>query len=342
MKKLKLIGVVLVLFGTSVFGQQDVHFSQFFASPLTLNPANAGIFNGDLRAIMNYRSQWGSISKPYNTMAASVDLPVLKKMKGGMFGIGLNFLKDDAGDSKMSTVKYAFSLAYHLDVSGGQHNHYLSVGFQAGMIQRSMSLGNLTWNDQWDGASFDQSISTVDQLGGTTVNALDVASGVHWFYSPDRDKTFFAGFSMFHINSPDVGFNAESPLIKKYTFHGGSDVNISGGTMGLLPNFVFVKQGPNQYMDVGVELKYYLQESTKFTNYKNQMYITIGPYLRWGDATYIVSRFNWNGVTASVSYDFNLSELSTVSNGNGGFEFMLGYKMDLNSNASRGHSLRFN
>lgn len=341
MKRLKLLVVLFVMVSIKSFGQQDVHFSQFFSSPLTLNPASAGIFNGDLRAIMNYRSQWGSISTPYNTMAASIDFPVLKKMPGGVFGLGINFFKDVAGDSKMNTSNYSLSLAYHLDISGGDNNHFLSMGFQGGSIQRSMSLGNLTWNDQWNGVEFDQEISTIDQLGGTSVSAFDMSAGMHWFYAPDRDRTFFAGFSLFHVNSPNIGFNQEDPLLKKYTFHGGADINFNS-SIGLLPNFVFVKQGPNQYMDIGAEVKIFLQESTKFTNYKNQMYMSIGPYLRWGDAAYIVSRFNWNGVVAAVSYDFNMSDLSSVSKRNGGFEVMLGYKMDLGSNASRGHKVRFN
>ncbi|NCP46666.1 MAG: type IX secretion system membrane protein PorP/SprF, partial [Flavobacteriales bacterium] len=88
MKKIKYSILLIVISTVNLFAQQDVHFSQFFSSPLTLNPANAGIYNGDLRAIMNYRSQWGSISEPFVTMAASVDFPVLKKMKGGMFGLG--------------------------------------------------------------------------------------------------------------------------------------------------------------------------------------------------------------------------------------------------------------
>jgi type IX secretion system PorP/SprF family membrane protein len=342
MKKIKLTIMLAVLFSSNLFGQQDVHFSQFFSSPLTLNPANAGVFNGDLRAIMNYRSQWGAVSKSYSTMAASVDMPVLKKMKGGMFGLGVNFFKDDAGDSRMSTMNYALSLAYHLDISGGQNNHFISVGFQGGMIQRSIAYGNLTWDNQWDGSDFDRAItpSNIDDLGGVGVSALDVSTGLHWYHAPDDNNRFFAGLSMFHVNSPDIGFNAESKLLKKFTLHGGGEVGFSGG-LAMTPNFVFVKQGANQYFDIGAELKYFLQESTRFTNYKNVMYISFGPYLRYGDAAYIVARYNWNGLTASVSYDFNVSDLSSATSGVGGFEVMLGYKMDMGSTASRGHSVRF-
>ena len=348
MKKIKYIVLLIVVSTTNLFAQQDVHFSQFFSSPLTLNPANAGIYNGDLRAIMNYRSQWGSISEPFVTSAASVDFPVLKKMKGGMFGLGVNFFKDDAGDSKMSTMNYGLALAYHLDISGGNNNHFLSVGFQGGMVQRSMSYSSLTWDEQWNGVTFDQDIATVDKVGGTAVSVLDIATGIHWYYSPTDFSRYFAGFSLYHLNSSDVAFNGSSPLIKKYTFHGGAEIgsgtsnaSVTGSPFSVLPNFVFVKQGANQYFDVGLEAKYRLRQSSKFTNYHNAMYVTLGPYLRWGDAAYIVSRLGWNGVELAFSYDFNLSELSIASGGSGGFEVMLGYKMDLSANATRGHSVRF-
>ena len=37
---------------------QDPHFSQFFSSPLTLNPAFTGKFDGAVRFIGDYRNQW--------------------------------------------------------------------------------------------------------------------------------------------------------------------------------------------------------------------------------------------------------------------------------------------
>lgn len=341
MKNLKYIIVIVILSSTNLFGQQDVHFSQFFSSPLTLNPASAGIFDGDLRAITNYRNQWSSISEPYVTMAASLDFPVLRKINNGMFGMGLNFFKDDAGDSKLGTVSAGLSLAYHLDISGGHNNNFLSIGFQGAMIQRSISYSNLTWDEQWNGATFDRDIATIDQLGGTSASAFDMSTGLHWYYAPQNDTRYFTGISLYHITSPDVGYNDQSKLLKKFTWHGGAEVP-SGDDLAILPNAIFVKQGPNRYIDVGAEVKYYLQERSKFTNFKNPMFVTVGPYLRLGDAVYIVSRFDWNGLSLAVSYDFNLSSLTTATSGNGGYELMLGYKMNLNANPTRGHSVRFN
>ncbi len=348
MKKIRYTLILIMIASSNLFGQQDVHFSQFFSSPLTLNPASAGIFDGDLRGIMNYRSQWGTITEPYVTMAASLDFPIIR-MNTGMFGLGINFFKDDAGDSRLSTLNYALSLAYHLDISGGHNNHYLSVGFQGGMLQKSMNYSRLTWNDQWNGVTFDQDIGTVDDLGGNAISEMDMATGIHWYYAPNDFSRYFVGASMFHLNSPEVAFNGSSSLMQKFTLHGGAEIgsgnssaSVSGNPFSVLPNFVWVKQGPNQYTDIGGEIKYRLKQSTKFTNLRNEMYITFGPYLRLGDAAYLVSRFSWSGIILAVSYDFNISELTAVSNGVGGFEVMLGYKMDLGANPSRGHKMKFN
>ncbi len=59
---------------------QDLHFSQFFNSPLTTNPANTGFIpDGDYRLGINYRDQWSSImAVPYKTMSAFGDMQIMK------------------------------------------------------------------------------------------------------------------------------------------------------------------------------------------------------------------------------------------------------------------------
>src|SRR5215467_13981709 len=69
---------------------QDPHFSQFFSSPLTLNPAFTGKFNGQVRAAANYRNQWPTINRAYETGTVSVDFPILAKKipSTDIFGLG--------------------------------------------------------------------------------------------------------------------------------------------------------------------------------------------------------------------------------------------------------------
>ena len=120
----------LLISGVETKAQQDIHFSQFVSSPLNINPALAGIFDGDLRIANNYRNQWSSVSSPYKTISAGID-GVLSRPKGekGILGGGLNFYNDIAGDSEMTTTNVGLTVAYHLPLTDYQ---YLSFGLQGG------------------------------------------------------------------------------------------------------------------------------------------------------------------------------------------------------------------
>ena len=75
MRKTGLLILLTCLIKTSL--AQDPNFSQFFVSPLTLNPALTGKFNGNFRVAGNYRDQWPEISKAFITSTISFDLPIL-------------------------------------------------------------------------------------------------------------------------------------------------------------------------------------------------------------------------------------------------------------------------
>jgi hypothetical protein len=66
------IVLLLLLYSLSAKGQ-DIHFSQFFETPLLRNPSLAGIFKGDIRAQMVYRSQWNNITDAYRTGSFNVE-----------------------------------------------------------------------------------------------------------------------------------------------------------------------------------------------------------------------------------------------------------------------------
>src|SRR3954470_16252838 len=94
---------IFALMLTGVVKAQDPHFSQFFASPLTLNPAFTGKFNGSWRLAANHRDQWPSIPKAYVTTTASFDMAILKGhiAEGDVFGIGLSGVSDASANSAL-------------------------------------------------------------------------------------------------------------------------------------------------------------------------------------------------------------------------------------------------
>jgi len=73
MKRLKHILLLItynIAFVTCI-SAQDLHFSQFFNSPLTTNPANTGFIpDADYRIGASYRDQYSSImTVPYKTIS---------------------------------------------------------------------------------------------------------------------------------------------------------------------------------------------------------------------------------------------------------------------------------
>ncbi|MGH2553361.1 MAG: type IX secretion system membrane protein PorP/SprF, partial [Chitinophagaceae bacterium] len=103
--------VVLV----SVSTAQDPNFSQFFASPMTLNPALTGKFDGVYRVAGNFRNQWPTINNAYVTKTASIDFGILKNRlpEIDQLGIGILGVTDNAGDGVLVTNYAGLSLAYH-------------------------------------------------------------------------------------------------------------------------------------------------------------------------------------------------------------------------------------
>src|SRR4051812_21468571 len=96
---------------------QDIHFSQFLATPLLINPAQTGL-GGNARMILNYKSQWQSVGSPYRTYAFSGDMTINKsRMKPNYFGMGVLFYSDKAGDSQMGITEGALTFSGVVEVA---------------------------------------------------------------------------------------------------------------------------------------------------------------------------------------------------------------------------------
>jgi len=93
---------------------QDIHFSQFYASPLTLNPTLSGFSQGDYRVSGIYRNQWATVTSPFVTFAASYDMRVMKKkLKNDVFGVGVVAIHDRSANGDVSLLSGYLSVAYH-------------------------------------------------------------------------------------------------------------------------------------------------------------------------------------------------------------------------------------
>jgi len=314
---------------------QDPHFSQYNASPLNINPAMTGMFNGNYRITAIYRSQWHSILgsnefdkkgvPQFRTTSASFDLRIPIPSNKDAFGVGLNFLNDAAGAAEFGTNSISLNLAY-LKALDQQGKNFLSLGFQAGVNYRSINYQNLRFGNQFDGTGFNPSLNHQEPfINDDKFLFFDLGAGLFWYYFPKKRTNYWAGFAVSHLNRPDVSFfeDEEAKLYMRYTGSGGLQVPL-GGSLDLLPSFLVMSQGPAFETQVGTYIKL-LFESNKPQG--NAFYI--GPWYRIvrgldktiaSEALILATRFDYSSFSLGFAYDLNFSELTVATNSRGSFE----------------------
>lgn len=325
------IGVVFI--SLSGMAQQDYHFSQFFVAPITYNPATAGAFESDVRGMLNYRSQYGSLSSnPYKTFAFAADAPIKLTKEAydrNFLGIGLSVVNDNAGIVNFNTLNIAGDVSYAIDLGGTENRpHFISVGLQLGLIQRSVDLGAGSWENQWTGTSFNQGLASGEQTTGTINESnIDLGGGVAYYKAFASETRMLIGASVLHANKPNVGIlGSKEALMRKYVGHASLAISSAGSQVTYLPNLFVMFQGPNHIIDIGSEIEFSMWERTEFTDFRNNLSMNIGAYYRYKDAIYFIGRVNYYDFSFGISYDFTASKLSEYNNGQGGVELVLTYR----------------
>ena len=336
-----------LMFSVAFLNAQDIHFSQFTMSPLTVNPALSGTTTW-IRAASSYRTQWKAVTVPYNTLGASFDIKSKKrwmkvknqteryrKPDDNGFGWGVNFFNDKAGDGEMGTLQANASLAYQIMLSG---KSMIALGFQGGVMQRSINWDGLYWGTQYDPASstgYNKNLYPVGDKaiagGDNSIIIPDLsAGGIYTFKKSERYMTgndqfdVTIGAAMFHALQPKYSFlGSDEKLYQRIVVHGMSTIGISNTRLAVVPAFMIQKQGPNQEIMMGSLFRYMLREDSKYTGFVKGASISAGGYYRNKDAFVAAMLFEFSTYGLGVSYDFNLSGLKTASSGRGGFEITL-------------------
>lgn len=334
-----MIGVFLI---TGSIQAQDIHFSQFYMSPLNLNPAMTGVLNCKTRLIANYRNQWSAVigSNAYNTYSASYD----QKMPIGRedyFGIGGTLWGDVAGESRFGTTQGRISMSYSKKMAGYRKKaSYIVIGADGGITQRRISRSDLRWPTQItsDGV-FDPTIDPNEpNFVDTDKIFADLSTGLLWFSVLDDNSNWYAGAAIHHLNRPNVTFlGSDVSLYARYTLHAGGQFE-TAPRITLLPNIVYMIQGPHRELNLGSSVRFAMGPS-RTTNQSWQIggWYRVGTKVEGGlhsDAIIISSRFNYDQFGIGFSYDYNISELRSGGAGNGAFEFSLSY--DICGPESRG------
>ena len=309
----------------SAINAQDPNFSQFFASPLTLNPALTGKFDGSFRVAGNYRNQWPTINNAFVTKTASFDFGILKNKLADVdqLGVGILALTDQAGDGVMVTNSAGLSLAYHkgLDENG---YHQIGAGFQGTYVNKRLDINKVDFEDELTPLGFTGVTNEVFSNQQINVNYVDINAGFLYNGSTNGYNNFYVGASMYHINRPKESFlGADFLLTPRVTLQAGGKIPIgSYHNFNISTNYSFQANAKN--FVAGGAFSYNVN-----SNIENPTNVFLGAWTRissiYNDAVIPYFGLEFKSIHIGYSYDINVSPLKSASNSVGGNEISLIY-----------------
>jgi type IX secretion system PorP/SprF family membrane protein len=284
---IRIINITIALLGVFKFlVAQDPHFSQYFSSPLTLNPAATGKHDGNLRFASNFRNQWRQTGIPFKTHTSSLDFKLAQKSiaPNNTLGTGLLFMSDETGNHGYKSSYAGISFAFHkgLDEEGYRQ---LGVGFQYGYVNRRIDYNKLVFGNQLTTTGYDLSLPSNEFNKNVTSNFSDFNTGVLYTDSPNDDISYYVGVSMYHINRPVESFqDVESRLASRYTFQTGGYITASE-TIRIHWGGLYMSQAGNSQINIGgalslnVNRDWLFNPTSVYIGVWNRLGKTINPYL---------------------------------------------------------------
>jgi len=314
-----LFATLISFFAAFNLQAQDVHFSQFYYSPFTLNPALTGAIDGTFRFSGIYKNQWSSITSPfvYSTPSISGDV---KLFSGGCnnnyLGVGLSLLNDRSGDGALSNLTGMLSIAYHqaLDHKG---NYHLAVGMQGGIVQKGIDFPKL---------NFGPGINPIP-LKYYQISYTDFAAGVALDGVPNKHIRFQIGGSVFHLTTPRETFFATSDnqVDRRYVVHSSLSLH-AGKKLYFFPSAEYQVQNNDNELVYGGNFGFNTNQSVTAI----PRIIYIGAFNRLHYDVIPTAGIMMKGLQAGLSYDVNISSYQNPDTyGNGGFELALTYSGNL-------------
>jgi type IX secretion system PorP/SprF family membrane protein len=319
----KLFCTALIIVAALFSKAQDPNFSQFFASPLTLNPALTGKFDGEFRLAGNYRNQWPTINNAFTTYTASFDIGILKDRipEYDQFGIGVMGFSDKAANGILRNNFAAVSVSYHKALDENGYNQ-LGLGFQGTYTNKRLDVYNkdVTFLDQLTANGFTGVTSEIFDQKNLNVSYFDMNAGVLYNGTTNGTNSFYVGASMYHINRPKESFQGgQYYLNPRLTLQAG----------GMFPkgeydavHFSAIHSRQANAVNTVIGGAYMMNLNSDPSNPTN---LYLGSWLRFGDAVIPYIGLEFNSMRIGASYDVNISSLKPGSNMRGGAEFSLIY-----------------
>jgi type IX secretion system PorP/SprF family membrane protein len=292
---------------------QDPSFSQFFSSPLNINPALTANINADWRLISNFRDQWIGPASPYVTGTISYDSKIFQnkipnvETEGNRFGIGGMLMFDHAMSGIVKSTYASLNLSYNIKISEtDRYTERLAMGFGAIYGHRRIDFSRVNFEEQFTGFGFNTNLPTGESSLSNMKPYFSSSAGIT--YTATTEKTNFdIGVAAFHLNKPKQTFlkDENQILAIRKVAHSNFEMFINERTI-LNINGIYQFQKKASYFSLGAAVGYYVDN-------KAESLVTAG--LWYWSANALVPYFGlaYKDFQVGVSYDYTTSKLNQAT-----------------------------
>ena len=305
---------VFLLLSFFIHGQ-DVHYSQWDAAPLYMNPALTGNAACSWRTGVNYRTQ-DQYTKPFETYNAFID----KRIKPGFvgshawIGLGTNLYYDNAGDGPLKKIQ-AMVLVNYSKGFNADNTIYGSMGAGFGITNRQIN-NNYTFDNQWNGTTFefDPNFASGEKFTKASIFYPDFNFGLHFHHQLNKGVIYELGSSLNHINRPIESFlgGSKHRMDRKSINYLRTYIKI-GENMMINPSAYYIWQNNIDQLILGSNFEF------------TQAYLTLsaGVWYRFQRDIIPLIGIEYHLFKLQFTYDVNVSKERVASAYKGGFEVTL-------------------
>ncbi|MBL0336638.1 MAG: PorP/SprF family type IX secretion system membrane protein [Chitinophagaceae bacterium] len=311
---------------------QDPAFSQFFASPLTVNPALTGDITGKWRIVSNYRSQWIGPGNPYTTDTVSVEKKIFQHAadnyvdENARIALGGMMMYDQSMAGALKSNYASFNVSGNIklasgggyDVSGARIRHSSKIKMDAAAEQRlGIGLGviygnkrvdpnKLTFEEQFTGNGFNTALPTGEAALSNMKPYVSTCAGLMYSYITES-VNFDLGVAAFHFNKPRQSFLKDEKqfLAPRYVVHSNFEAWLSDQLI-LNTNGIYQRQSGASYFSIGGALGYLMPSQEK------DVILNAGLWYWSSNAIVPYLGFTYGNFQVGVTYDVTISSLKTA------------------------------
>ena len=198
-----------------VSSSQSYHFSQFYSTPLLINPAFTGYTDEPYRVAATFRSQWVGGGSPYLTSAVSGDISPFRNVigEGNRLGVGISLMNDQSLEGALQSNVLGLSAAYNLELDP-DGVHHLGLGVQGTLSERRLDPTKLTFETQLDQSGFNAALPVGENIDWRKQRYFDVGTGLLYNYAVAGSSFFLsaAGYNLLQQNENITLQDFKKPL----------------------------------------------------------------------------------------------------------------------------------